>query len=70
MAPAGRHGGALDRLAEALVADGKTDDAKPFFDAAARLAPDADFANKVTVSGATLTGDTKVLLDPKSPVNQ
>jgi tetratricopeptide (TPR) repeat protein len=52
-------------LAEALIAAGKPEEAKPQFDAAIQLAPDTDFAEQIAVSKATQTGDTKALLDPK-----
>ena len=37
-------------LAEALVIGGKTDEAKPYFDAAIDLAPDPEFAEDIAVS--------------------
>jgi TIR domain len=52
-------------LAETLVIAGKSEQAKPFFDAAIQLAPDSGFASRVAVSRATATGDIKFLLDPK-----
>jgi tetratricopeptide (TPR) repeat protein len=56
-------------LANALVAAGKRDEAKTYFDAAIGLAPDAGFAQQLTVYKATQTGDTKLLLDPKLPIS-
>ena len=55
-------------LASALVVAGKPNEAKPFYDAAIDLAPDTAFAQRLTVSKATQTGDTKLLLDPKLPI--
>jgi tetratricopeptide (TPR) repeat protein len=52
-------------LADGLVAAGKTEEAKHYFDAAAALAPDSGFASAIAASAATETGDIKVLLDPK-----
>jgi tetratricopeptide (TPR) repeat protein len=55
-------------LADALVAAGKPEEAKPHFDAAIALAPDSGFAGRIAVSKATETGDTQSLLDPKLPI--
>jgi hypothetical protein len=56
-------------LADALVAAGSAEEAKPYFDAASHLAPDSRFAEEIALSKATATGDTKVLLDPKLPIS-
>ena len=40
-------------LAEALVVAGKPDEAKPYFDAAIDLAPDAGFAKRLAMYKAT-----------------
>lgn len=56
-------------LANALVAAGKADEAKPYFDAAIDLAPDADFAEQLRAYKATQTGDINLLLDPKLPIS-
>jgi tetratricopeptide (TPR) repeat protein len=56
-------------LADALVAAGKPEQAKPLFDAAIELAPDLDFAKNIAVYGATETGDTKTLLDAGLPMS-
>jgi tetratricopeptide (TPR) repeat protein len=55
-------------LADALVVAGKPEEAKPQFDAAIALAPDSAFAERISVSKATDTGDIKDLLDPKLPL--
>ena len=52
-------------LATTLVIAGKPAQAKPFFDAALRLAPNPGLANQITLSRATATGDIQVLLDQK-----
>ena len=52
-------------LADALVEEGKAEEAKPFFDAAIQLAPDSAFVNRIAVARATATGDIEALLDPK-----
>jgi tetratricopeptide (TPR) repeat protein len=54
-------------LAEALVVAGKPDEAKPMFDAAIDLAPDADFARRLTMYKATQLGDVDLLRDPALP---
>jgi tetratricopeptide (TPR) repeat protein len=56
-------------LAEALVAAGKRDEARTYFDAAIELAPDADFAAHLSAYKATQTGDIDLLLDPKLPLS-
>jgi tetratricopeptide (TPR) repeat protein len=56
-------------LADALVAAGKPEEARPVFDAAIELAPDSDFAGWMLVSKATYTSDAKALLDPKLPLS-
>lgn len=52
-------------LADALVAAGKPEEAKPFFDAAIRLASSPAFADRIAVSKANATRDVDALLDPK-----
>ncbi|MBS0331338.1 MAG: TIR domain-containing protein, partial [Proteobacteria bacterium] len=52
-------------LADALVAAGKPEEAKRFYDAAIQLAPDAAFVDRIAMNEATATGDIKALLDPK-----
>jgi tetratricopeptide (TPR) repeat protein len=56
-------------LAEALVVAGKPDEAKPYFDAAIDLAPDAGFAKWLTMYKATEIGDINLLLDPTLPLS-
>jgi DNA-binding winged helix-turn-helix (wHTH) protein/tetratricopeptide (TPR) repeat protein len=56
-------------LAQALVIAGKAEDAKPHFDAAIDLAPNAGFANWLTFEKAAQTGDLDLLLDPKLPAS-
>lgn len=56
-------------LAEGLVAAGKRDEAKHYFDAAAELAPDSGFADAITGFEASMIGDTKLLLNPKLPLS-
>ncbi len=56
-------------LADALVAAGKPEEAKPFYDAAIQLAPDSGFGGRIAVYEATATGDVKALLDPKLPLS-
>jgi tetratricopeptide (TPR) repeat protein len=51
-------------LAEALVIAGKPGEAKPHFDTAIDLAPDAWFAKRLAIDKATQTGDVQFLLDP------
>ena len=55
-------------LADALVAAGKTDEAKTFFDAGIDLAPDNQFAENLAAYKATQTGDINLLIDPKLPL--
>jgi tetratricopeptide (TPR) repeat protein len=55
-------------LAEGLVAAGKVEEAKQYFDAAAALAPDSGFASQIAAHGAIATGDIEALLDPKLPI--
>jgi tetratricopeptide (TPR) repeat protein len=54
-------------LAQALVVAGKPDEAKPVFDAAIELAPDAAFAQQLTMYKATQLGDVGLLRDPALP---
>ena len=56
-------------LANALVAAGKPDEAKTYFDAAIELAPDAGFAKELALSEATATGDVLLLSDPTLPLS-
>ena len=56
-------------LADALVAAGKPDEAKSYYDAAIALAPGSGFANWIALSKATATADIKALLDPKLPTS-
>ena len=51
-------------LARALVVAGKPGEAKSYFDAAIRLAPDAAFAKSLKRAEATELGDINLLLDP------
>ncbi|MEA3057535.1 MAG: hypothetical protein QOF34_350, partial [Sphingomonadales bacterium] len=53
-------------LAYVLVAAGKPDEAKQYFDAAIQLAPNSGFAKAIAVGAANATGDVKALLDPKT----
>jgi hypothetical protein len=55
-------------LANAVVAAGKPDEARPHFDAAIQLAPNSSFAEQIAMYEASVTGDTKALLDPKLPL--
>ena len=55
-------------LADALVAAGKTEDAKSYFDAAIDLAPDSGFAARIAASKATAMRDIQALSDPKLPI--
>jgi tetratricopeptide (TPR) repeat protein len=55
-------------LAQALVVAGKPDEAKPAFDAAIDLTPDADFARQLTMYKATQLGDVGLLSDPALPL--
>jgi tetratricopeptide (TPR) repeat protein len=56
-------------LARTLVIAGKPDEARPYFDAAIDLAPDAGFAKQLAVYKATDLYDTKLLLDPTLPIS-
>jgi tetratricopeptide (TPR) repeat protein len=56
-------------LAAALVIAGKPDEAKPHFDAAIDLSPNAGFAKWVAVDKATQIGDLNLLLDPTLPIS-
>jgi tetratricopeptide (TPR) repeat protein len=51
-------------LAQVLVIAGKPDEAKPYFDAAIDLAPNAGFANNLASYKATEIGDINLVLDP------
>ncbi|MBX3483771.1 hypothetical protein [Phenylobacterium sp.] len=51
-------------LADVLVEAGKADEARPFYDAAIQLAPDAGFAARIMRYKATAMGDADALLDP------
>jgi tetratricopeptide (TPR) repeat protein len=55
-------------LADTLIIGGKPDEAKPFFDAAIALAPDAGFAKRVATRKAVDTRDTDLLADPALPM--
>ncbi len=55
-------------LATALVVAGKPGEAKPYFDAAIDLAPDAGFATQLAMYKATETYDIKLLMDPTLPM--
>jgi tetratricopeptide (TPR) repeat protein len=55
-------------LAQALVIAGKPDEAKPYFDAAIDLAPNAGFAKQLELYKATEMGDINGLLDPTLPM--
>ncbi|MES2755022.1 MAG: adenylate/guanylate cyclase domain-containing protein [Pseudomonadota bacterium] len=52
-------------LADALLAAGQPEAAKPLFDAASELAPNADFAQYIQLSKALETEDIEALSDPK-----
>jgi tetratricopeptide (TPR) repeat protein len=56
-------------LAQALVVAGKSDEARPFFDVAIDLAPDAGFAKGLALYKATQMGDIDLLLDPTLPIS-
>jgi DNA-binding winged helix-turn-helix (wHTH) protein/tetratricopeptide (TPR) repeat protein len=56
-------------LAQALVIAGKPDEAKPHFDAAIDLAPNAGFAKWLAINKATQIGDINLLLDPALPIS-
>jgi tetratricopeptide (TPR) repeat protein len=55
-------------LANVLVAAGKPDEAKTYFNAAIDLAPDAGFAKRLTMYEAIATRDIKTLSDPTLPM--
>jgi tetratricopeptide (TPR) repeat protein len=55
-------------LANVLVLAGKPDEAKPYFDAAIDLSPDAGFAKQLATYKAIQIGDVNLLLDPKLPI--
>jgi len=55
-------------LGDALVAAGKPSEAKQYYSAAVALAPNANFAARVSVISATATADVKALSDPKLPI--
>jgi tetratricopeptide (TPR) repeat protein len=57
-------------LADALVAAGKPEEAKPHFDAAIALAPDAGFAGHLEAHKAAQTGDINLLLEPRLPISK
>jgi tetratricopeptide (TPR) repeat protein len=56
-------------LADALIAAGKPNEAKTYFDAAIELAPDPGFAKRIALSKATATGDVQAMLDPSLPIS-
>jgi len=56
-------------LADALVAAGKPEEARQYYEAAAELAPSAGFADYITVAGASATRDIKSLSNPKLPMS-
>jgi tetratricopeptide (TPR) repeat protein len=51
-------------LAQVLVIAGKLDEARPYFDAAIELAPDAGFANDLASYKATALRDVNLVRDP------
>jgi tetratricopeptide (TPR) repeat protein len=55
-------------LANSLVIAGRTDEAKPFFDAAIDLAPDSTFARGLSKFKASQTGDAGILRNPELPL--
>lgn len=55
-------------LANALVTAGKPDEARPFFEAAIALAPDAGFAKRLTTYQAVGTRDIDLMSDPSLPI--
>jgi tetratricopeptide (TPR) repeat protein len=55
-------------LAGGLVAAGKAEEARQYFDAAVALAPDSSFASGIAAYKASETGDIEALLDPKLPI--
>jgi DNA-binding winged helix-turn-helix (wHTH) protein/tetratricopeptide (TPR) repeat protein len=56
-------------LAQALVIAGRPEEAKPHFDAAIDLAPNAGFAKWLAINKATQIGDINLLLDPALPIS-
>src|SRR6185503_1663605 len=56
-------------LADALVAAGKAEEAKSYYNAAIELAPDSAFAKRIMVGKATRTGDAEALRDPDLPIS-
>ena len=55
-------------LANALVIAGKPDEARPFFDAAIELAPDAAFAKRLAAYKAIEIRDITLVADPALPI--
>ncbi len=55
-------------LADALVAAGKPDEAKPHFDTAIELAPNSAIAKRIGLHKGIMTGDIEPLHDPNSPL--
>jgi tetratricopeptide (TPR) repeat protein len=55
-------------LADALVAAGKAEEAKSYYNAAIDLAPDSGFAKRIMANKATRTGDAEALRDPDLPI--
>ena len=55
-------------LADALVVAGKPAEAKQYFDAAIKLAPNADFGQRLELYGATEAGDLNRLQDSRLPL--
>ena len=55
-------------LANALVAAGKSEEARPYFEAASQLAPNSGFAEQIAIYEASLTGNLSSLSDPKLPL--
>jgi DNA-binding winged helix-turn-helix (wHTH) protein/tetratricopeptide (TPR) repeat protein len=56
-------------LAQALVIAGKSDEARPHFDAAIDLAPNAGFAKWLAAGKAAQIGDVDLLGDPTLPIS-
>jgi tetratricopeptide (TPR) repeat protein len=56
-------------LAQSLLAAGKRDEARTYFDAAIELAPDSGFAAGLSAYKAAQTGDIGLLLDPSLPIS-
>jgi DNA-binding winged helix-turn-helix (wHTH) protein/tetratricopeptide (TPR) repeat protein len=57
-------------LAQALVIAGKPNEAKPHFDAAIDLAPNAGFAKWLALGKAAQLGDIDLLADPTLPISE